>query len=93
MDDFAAVNEVYGGGVRRPPTGAFDTVAVAGVAEGRARRDRRDRRAVRVTPPEEIVAAIREASAILIATHSPMDGDGMGCGLALMRCLRKMGRR
>ena len=37
--------------------------------------------------PADVVAAIRNARSIVIATHSPMDGDGMGCGLALMRCL------
>ena len=35
-----------------------------------------------------IVDAIREADTIVIGTHAPMDGDGMGCGLALLRCVK-----
>ncbi|MHC4932369.1 MAG: DHH family phosphoesterase [Planctomycetota bacterium] len=43
-------------------------------------------------PPRELIAAIRKARSVLIATHSPMDGDGMGCGLALLRVLGAMGK-
>jgi len=43
--------------------------------------------------PEAVLAALRDARSILITTHSPMDGDGMGCGLALMRVLRGQGKQ
>ena len=43
--------------------------------------------------PEAVLQAIRDADRILLATHSPMDGDGMGCGLALKSCLEKQGKR
>ncbi len=43
--------------------------------------------------PPEILAAIRGARSILCATHSPMDGDGLGSGLALKRALEPAGKR
>jgi len=43
-------------------------------------------------PPAKLIAAIRKARSVLIATHSPMDGDGMGCGLAMLRVLGAMGK-
>ncbi len=43
-------------------------------------------------PPEALVGALRSAKRILVATHSPMDGDGLGCGLALQRGLRALGK-
>ncbi len=43
--------------------------------------------------PEGILAAIRGARSILCATHSPMDGDGLGSGLALKRALEAAGKR
>jgi len=43
--------------------------------------------------PADVTAAIRDARSIVIATHSPMDGDGMGCGLALLRCLTPLGKQ
>ena len=42
--------------------------------------------------PEQVVEVIRGAKSVLIATHSPMDGDGLGCGLALLRSLRAAGK-
>jgi phosphoesterase RecJ-like protein len=44
-----------------------------------------------VRVPEQIVAAIEGAGSVLITTHSPMDGDGLGSGLALLRFLRGRG--
>lgn len=44
-------------------------------------------------PPAALVEAIRGADNILIATHSPMDGDGAGSGLALQRMLRSAGKQ
>jgi phosphoesterase RecJ-like protein len=46
-----------------------------------------------LTAPPEVLAAIREARSILCATHSPMDGDGLGCGLALKRVLEPLGKQ
>jgi len=46
-----------------------------------------------VTVPVELVAAVREARSIVCATHNPMDGDGLGCGLALLRLLRAAGKQ
>ena len=46
-----------------------------------------------MSAPDGVVSAIRDARSILIATHSPMDGDGLGCGLALLRCLTPMGKQ
>ena len=40
MEDFAAVNDVYGSLLRRSPAGARATVAVSGLPKGRPRRDR-----------------------------------------------------
>jgi len=45
-----------------------------------------------VSVPAAVVAEIRAAKSIVVATHSPMDGDGLGCGLALQRALRATGR-
>jgi len=42
--------------------------------------------------PVPLLEAIRNADSIVLATHIPMDGDGLGCGIALMRCLRAMGK-
>jgi len=46
-----------------------------------------------VNPPGALLGALRSAESVLIATHSPMDGDGLGCGLALQRGLRAAGKR
>jgi phosphoesterase RecJ-like protein len=46
-----------------------------------------------VSAPPEVVDAIRAANTIVIGTHAPMDGDGMGCGLALMRALESMDKQ
>jgi len=43
-------------------------------------------------PPRALLDAIRNADSILLATHIPMDGDGLGCGIALMRGLRGLGK-
>lgn len=43
--------------------------------------------------PAELVEAVRAAQSIVCATHSPMDGDGLGCGLALHRMLTAAGKR
>ena len=43
--------------------------------------------------PPDVLAAIRGARSILCATHSPMDGDGLGCGLALKRVLEAAGKK
>jgi phosphoesterase RecJ-like protein len=37
--------------------------------------------------PQAVLDAVRGARSIVVATHSPMDGDGLGSGLALLRCL------
>jgi phosphoesterase RecJ-like protein len=37
--------------------------------------------------PQAVLDAVRKARSIVVATHSPMDGDGLGCGLALLRAL------
>lgn len=42
--------------------------------------------------PGDLLDALRAAKRVLIATHSPMDGDGLGCGLALQRALRATDR-
>ena len=44
------------------------------------------------TPPQDVIDALQRAQSIVIATHSPMDGDGAGSGLALMRTLRAVGK-
>lgn len=46
-----------------------------------------------MTVPSDVLAAIRDARSILCATHSPMDGDGLGCGLALKRALEPLGKQ
>jgi phosphoesterase RecJ-like protein len=46
-----------------------------------------------LTVPSEILAAIRGARSILCATHSPMDGDGLGSGLAIQRALEPLGTK
>ncbi|MFB3066316.1 MAG: bifunctional oligoribonuclease/PAP phosphatase NrnA [Planctomycetota bacterium] len=38
--------------------------------------------------PADALQAVRAARRIVIASHIPMDGDGLGTGLALMRALR-----
>jgi phosphoesterase RecJ-like protein len=43
--------------------------------------------------PPDVLAAIRGARSFLVATHSPMDGDGLGSGLALKRALEQAGRK
>lgn len=43
--------------------------------------------------PPDVLAAIRGARSILCATHSPMDGDGLGSGLALKRALEAAGKK
>jgi nanoRNase/pAp phosphatase (c-di-AMP/oligoRNAs hydrolase) len=43
--------------------------------------------------PPDVLAAIRGARSILCATHSPMDGDGLGCGLALKRAFEATGKK
>jgi phosphoesterase RecJ-like protein len=45
-----------------------------------------------VTVPPDILAAIRGARSLLVATHNPMDGDGLGAGLALKRAFEASGR-
>ncbi len=42
--------------------------------------------------PHEVLDAVRNAHRVVLATHSPMDGDGLGCGLALMRALKHAGK-
>jgi len=42
--------------------------------------------------PPAVLDAVRAARRICIATHSPMDGDGLGCGLALQRALEGLGK-
>jgi len=46
-----------------------------------------------VIVPDPAVAALKGARSVLIATHSPMDGDGIGSGLALMAGLRALGKQ
>ncbi len=43
-------------------------------------------------PPDEIVAVLRDAERILIATHVYPDGDALGSQLALADSLRRAGR-
>jgi phosphoesterase RecJ-like protein len=43
--------------------------------------------------PSDVLAAIRGARSILCASHSPLDGDGLGSGLALRRALEASGKR
>jgi phosphoesterase RecJ-like protein len=45
-----------------------------------------------VSVPQPVIDAVRGAQRIVCATHSPMDGDGLGCGLALQRALRAAGK-
>jgi len=45
-----------------------------------------------MNPPAPVLQALHAARRVVIATHSPMDGDGLGCGLALQRCLRARGK-
>jgi phosphoesterase RecJ-like protein len=40
-----------------------------------------------------LVEAVRAARTVVLATHNPMDGDGLGCGLALMRVLGAAGKQ
>jgi len=46
-----------------------------------------------VTVPPEVLHAIRDAGSILLASHIPMDGDGLGCALALKPALDRLGKR
>jgi phosphoesterase RecJ-like protein len=46
-----------------------------------------------VTVPADVVAEIRRAKSILLASHIPMDGDGLGSALALRRGLLGLGAR
>jgi len=46
-----------------------------------------------VKVPREVIEAIRGSRALVVASHVPMDGDGLGCGLALARGLDREGRR
>jgi phosphoesterase RecJ-like protein len=43
--------------------------------------------------PKGVLAALRRARSVLVASHSPLDGDGLGAGLALQRALAARGRR
>jgi phosphoesterase RecJ-like protein len=43
-------------------------------------------------PPEALLDALRAARRVVLATHSPMDGDGLGCGLALLAAFEARGR-
>jgi phosphoesterase RecJ-like protein len=43
-------------------------------------------------PPQDLLDVIRDAESIVLATHIPMDGDGLGCGISLMRGLRGLGK-
>ena len=43
--------------------------------------------------PDAVLSAIRGARSILIASHSPLDGDGLGSGLAIRRALEAAGKR
>jgi len=44
-----------------------------------------------VTVPKPVIDAVRGARRVVIATHNPMDGDGLGSGLALQRALHAAG--
>ena len=44
-------------------------------------------------PPSALVEAIRAADTIVLGTHIPMDGDGLGSGIALQRALEAMGKQ
>jgi phosphoesterase RecJ-like protein len=46
-----------------------------------------------VSVPAEVLEAVRAARSVVCATHNPMDGDGLGCGLALQRVLPTAGKR
>lgn len=43
-------------------------------------------------PPPELLALLKGQGDVLIATHIPMDGDGLGSGIALKRALEAQGR-
>lgn len=45
-----------------------------------------------MTVPREALDALAGARRILVVSHVPMDGDGLGSGLALVRGLRALGR-
>ncbi len=46
-----------------------------------------------MTVPAGIADAVRAARSVVCATHNPMDGDGLGCGLALRRTLLADGKQ
>lgn len=46
-----------------------------------------------MTVPTAVADAVREARSVVCATHNPMDGDGLGCGLALRRTLTAAGKQ
>jgi phosphoesterase RecJ-like protein len=43
--------------------------------------------------PADLLRLITASDDILLATHIPMDGDGLGCGIALHRALTARGKR
>jgi phosphoesterase RecJ-like protein len=45
-----------------------------------------------VKPPPELLELLRAPGDVLLATHIPMDGDGLGSGIALKRALEAQGR-
>ena len=45
-----------------------------------------------MTVPREVLDLVRRAKRIVVASHIPMDGDGLGCGLALAAALGRDGR-
>ncbi|MEM8886311.1 MAG: bifunctional oligoribonuclease/PAP phosphatase NrnA [Planctomycetota bacterium] len=44
-------------------------------------------------PPRALTELIDASPSILLATHIPMDGDGLGCGIALLRALGERGHQ
>ncbi|MHC4452909.1 MAG: DHH family phosphoesterase, partial [Planctomycetota bacterium] len=43
--------------------------------------------------PAALLELIEASENILLATHIPMDGDGLGCGIALHRALSARGKK
>ncbi len=47
---------------------------------------------VHLNPPEDVLAALRQARKVLVVCHTPPDGDTAGSGLGLRRTLEALGK-
>lgn len=45
-----------------------------------------------LNPPEDVLAALRQARRVLVVCHTPPDGDTAGSGLGLRRTLQALGK-